>query len=480
MSKRVENLKAKIIANIAARTPGFCESLPSLREQTQIFGESHHVVNVALKELEQEKIIRCIPYKGYKVIASFPAAGDGDAGETPPEGGVIHVLVLENLVWQIDFWCSCIQMFEKENPQLCVTPYFIADRKAAASFLEGMKDGPVVAIGFTENDGRGLPLVPRPEIARVSGQPLPVGDLLDDLIEPQDAFTVPYQIQPPILFCRKTLDIRNYDPTAGIDAFLDWTAASYGSHSLSPLNIPLLLSALGMEPIYLLPPGKMAEKLRLLFRIVRKIRDNNLYHLGLPAGVASDIKMIANGKLQCAIRGSYCAGASGYPKSADRVAILPPPEEPDGMLRQPVSRLAVIGSHCTSGAAAFFRFILGEKVQTMMMKNALGLSPFKSILDGAVRNPEAFSFNIAPIIDYAVRDHKKRLAAELPPYHEELSEKCADILIENLMLPVLTGKFDEEKQEESFSRLIERLTALMESSSKQMRDRDLREYFLRF
>ena len=57
MSRRVNALKQKIVENIRNRTPGFRESVPSIRDLISRFDETHHVVNSALKELVDDGVL---------------------------------------------------------------------------------------------------------------------------------------------------------------------------------------------------------------------------------------------------------------------------------------------------------------------------------------------------------------------------------------------------------------------------------------
>ncbi len=476
MSKRVDRLKARILANIKDGVPGFSESLPSLREQTQIFNETHHVVNIALKELEEEDVIRCIPYKGYKVVAQFakPAAA-APSGES----GVIHVLVMENLVWQIEFWCRCIRKFEEMQPNCKVRPYFIAEKKAISALLKNMNGGSVVLIGdLAKIDGEVATLIPRPEIARVSGAPLPEDDLLDGVLEPLDAFSMPYQIQPPLLFCRKAAGAAKYDPDAGYEKFLDWVAQSYGGNSLAPLNMPLMFDSLGLEGIYTLSREQIGKKLKLLLKLAGKMKEHDLLHLGLPEGMASDMKMLASGQLQCTIRGSYCAGAANFPKSADEITIQPPPREQDGRLIQHVCRMAIAGTSCNALTAEFFRFILGRDVQMQIMKDGLGISPCRSILSEAVKAAGDFAYDIDSVIKYVVKESRKASSHGLPARDGKLYLECANFLIDELMIPVLSGKLDPARKGLP-AELAERLVEIGERSHQDRRDRNLRDYFMR-
>ncbi len=472
MSKRVDKLKSRILLNIRDGVPGFCESLPSLREQTLIFNETHHVVNMALKELEEENIIRCIPYKGYKILAQ---AAKPVKVEVSGESSVIHVLITENLVWQIDFWCRCIKIFEEMYPGNKVMPYFIAEKKAISALLKSINGDSVVLIGdLSKIDKREVMLIPRPEIARVSGTVLSEDDFLADMIDPLDACSIPYQIQPPLLFCRATSKLEKYNPDAGYEAFLDWVVEAYGSHALAPLNMPLFFDSLGIGQIYALTEEQIHRKLKLLLKLAVKMKEENILHMELPDDVSSDMKLLAAGQLQCTIRGSFCAGAANFPRTAGEIAILPPPEETDGRLIQPVSRMAVAGTSCSQGAAAFFHFILGQGVQLQIMKEGLGISPFRSIAEAAVKDADQFGYDIGSVIRYVERECRKA-----PGLHDnELCHECAAILIDNLLIPVLSGSFDGNKNG-LLKELTGRLYAIGEGRHQERRSRNLREYFMR-
>ena len=58
MSKRIETVKQILKQKILQGEPGFLEGTPSIRELTALLNESRHVAAAALKELEEEKILR--------------------------------------------------------------------------------------------------------------------------------------------------------------------------------------------------------------------------------------------------------------------------------------------------------------------------------------------------------------------------------------------------------------------------------------
>ena len=97
MSKRVDALKEKLRQRIVSGAAGYREGLPSLRELMQLFGESHHVVNSALKALEREGILLCQPYKGFQVARPYAAP------VLVRSAAELNVIILEENIWQTGF-----------------------------------------------------------------------------------------------------------------------------------------------------------------------------------------------------------------------------------------------------------------------------------------------------------------------------------------------------------------------------------------
>ena len=164
MSKRVDALKEKLRQRIVSGAAGYRESLPSLRELMQLFGESHHVVNSALKALEREGILLCQPYKGFQVTRPYaaPAPVRSAAAE-------LNVIILEENIWQIDFWCWVVKQFELHHGDCRLSPRFLTDEAAVIEFLgRRPPDEPAVVVHATDAIVNAGPTIPRPEIARQS------------------------------------------------------------------------------------------------------------------------------------------------------------------------------------------------------------------------------------------------------------------------------------------------------------------------
>lgn len=471
MSKRIGNLKEELKKAINSGAPGFRESLPSLRELIPLYGESHHVVNTALKELEREGLIKCIPYKGYKVVGS-----EEQNSRKTEKNSFINVLVVEDLIWQIDFWCECFKLFEKKHPGWKIKPHFISNTDTAIQFLNREMGTESTVIIHARSQFRAhCTMVPRPEIERVSGRKLPVGDLLKGLLDPLDAFTFPYQIQAPLLFCRKKKNMTPYDWKKGYSAFLDWVRENYSREQLAPFNTQLFLSGMGCEKLELMPRESIRKKLSQLLKFLQKISRSKLINLNLPPGLTSDLKQLHAGKLGCTVRGSYCAGAVDYPWSSDAIAIYPPPLEPDGKIPQPVSSLAIAGTHCTGESAEFFHFLLDREVQDRSMRACLGFSPLESCLDHALEHAAEYPFDIAGIIQYVKQESIRAPLLSSGIYGHDFITK---ILTDRLVLPLLTDSCPDAGAHRILDELEEELMQYAGKNNTDARHNALRRHFL--
>lgn len=436
MSKRVDALKEKLRQRIATGAPGYRESLPSLRELMQLFGESHHVVNSALKELEREGILLCQPYKGFQVAQ--PQNPPGPVFAAPEKE--LNVIILEDNVWQINFWCWVVKQFEAHCTNFRLVPRFLTDENAVIQFLANTsQDDPAVVVHASEAIVNAGPTVPRPEIARVLGRPLPLANLLPGLLDPLHAYSIPYQIQPPLLYYNiEGKDTSSYNWQAGYPAFLDWLERNCAPERFAPINIPMMLCALGLEGLILHSAAEIRNKLEFLQHIFARFLDKRFFNLHLPAGRFADLKQLATGGLDYAQRGSYCSGAAGLPENAGRIGLLPPPVQPDGRLIQPVPYAVIAGNRCTPAAAHFVEFLLSGEVQHTMMRQCLGFSPLDPVLRAAEAEPEQYPFNIAPIIGYIRHEYPKSLPGQI--YQPESDyDFLIETLTDRMVLPLLTG-----------------------------------------
>ncbi len=459
MSKRVDALKEKLRQHIVSGAAGYREGLPSLRELMQLFGESHHVVNSALKALEREGILLCQPYKGFQVARPYAApAPVRSAAE-------LNVIILEENIWQIDFWCWVVKQFELHHSDCRLSPRFLTDEAAVIEFLgRRPPDEPAVVVHATDAIVNAGPTIPRPEIARQLGHPLPLAELLPGLLDPLHAFSIPYQIQPPLLYYSREKEISGYDWRAGYPAFLDWLEHNCAPGRFAPLNIPLVMGALGMEGLILHTRPEIRAKLEFLQNIFERFRDNRFFNLHLPSGRFADLKQLAAGGLDYTLRGSFCAGAAGLPESAGRIGLVPPPVQPDGRLIQPVPYAVIAGNRCTSAAARFVEFLLSDEVQRTMMQRCLGLSPLDRILRAAEAEPAGYPFDIAPVIRYVRQEYPKSLPGQI--YQPESDyDFLIETLTDRMVLPLLTGAADRRNSK----RMIDELEELFLARAAQLR-----------
>ncbi len=438
MSRRVNALKQKIVENIRNRTPGFRESVPSIRDLISRFDETHHVVNSALKELVDDGVLNCVAGKGFFIARETPAPTEtGEAG--PRE---LEVVVMEKMIWQIDFWCAVFRMFSDAYPQFRVSPRFLWNNTDAIAFLQGQHpDRSTVVLCMTNKVARSVPLIPPPELERMLGMPLTGEPLLPGLESYGDGFRVYYQLQPSLWFYRLGRRPPRYDWHQGLYGLLESMAEVPDSvGKLSPLSISFALSTLGIDEENDLNCPELTDKLRELARCFAFTRDHRLLNLELPNEAMTEIRELREGNLYWVQRNSFYAGAVGLSQRLGKFGLMPPPVRPGEHFQIPVCSAAVAGTRCTPGCAEFIRFLLSRPVQELMMQRGLGFSPFPRYLEAALADEKHYPEGLPEVIGF--------IREQIPLRHKRNFESDAIFqeLADQLVMPILTGEsFPEER-----------------------------------
>lgn len=452
MSKRVNQLKAKIAECIAAKTSGFKESLPSLRDLMQLFGESHHVVNAALKELEEDGILVCTPYKGFRLADKVQLSADSAEN-------LIDVIIMENNPWQVSFWYEVFEAFAKANPKWRIEPKFSSDEEWVIKTLNERKSEDAALVFHSCNEvNRRCQLIPRMEILRSQKRFRPMSDLLPGALDMMDVYSIPFQLQPPLLFSRRELDFSKYDYQQGLNAFARYISENSEERVLTPMAVSFMLSSLGMDDLFNVEPEELPHKLELFLNMLLKIYRNKIFRLTLPQGLFADMKELEANNIKYSIRGSYCSGAAGLPWTFDKITVLPPPVSPEGRVFIPVSSAVMAGTRCTAGAVEFLNFVLSDETQMMMMSTAIGFSPCGKILDKAVNNKDQFKYDIVKVAEY-IRHAVMRPMISSDTFMAQVDDKLVPLITDNLILPVFSSEISPEKEKEFLSATVNAILA---------------------
>lgn len=434
MSKRIKDIKEQIRGRIDSGATGFIDGIPSIRDLMSILGESRHIVNAALKELEDQGFLLCTAQKGFRVnpvVKKSPAISHKSA---------IKVVVNEFMPWQIDFWCKVITAFEKLNPQYKVQPYFVRTEKQLAKILHAGNGEPTVIIHFQDGDDNEIPLVPLAEIKRLCGSDLNHDDLLPALQRVSDPYTIPYQIQPAMVFYNSGNNPPVPSENWSLIDFLKWVNDNFGRSSTSPINTNFLGEVMGIANVNQLDHKVIRGKLEYLIDAIVFVRDHQLfYYDSVPPSQVQTIRQLSTGSVNVAIKNSFYTRAilSGGPGNKS-FSVFAPPLEDKAMVSPPLCRLAMAGLSCDQASAKFFQYILDEKTQLKMMKEGVGVSPFRSFGQKAVESPDELIPGFAAVVRQAM-ERSEFLSLQEHSVDSEEKKFITHLLTDKIILPVLTG-----------------------------------------
>ncbi len=437
MSGRIDRLKQTIKNNIAARKAGFLETIPSIRDLVELLGESRHVVNAALKELENEKVLICKPQKGFQIN---PAVKPGIAES-------IEIVFTENLRWQTAHWTRMVHNFEQLHPQYKVTPRFISDIAKVSEHIDSCRGKPVVIVHTPpELLSGGGHFIPIPEIERILGEP-PAAVMMPGLEHFHSNNSLPYILQPPMLLIRKN----RAEDTPDLDSWqhlFQWCSKEFGGQSVLPINTELLLQRIGLCRKVTPNEEQLRSYLATVAGLMRFVRKQKLYYVDLLSqDNFSQVRKILDEPLRVLNRNSFYYGAVAEFCKDRMIELYPPPLEKDGCIDVPVCQLSIAGSTCTQGSARLFQYILGRDNQTAMLKEFLGISPFRCWNQQVLEHPEEYPVNLDRIIRQLLEVPASQLLYEYQK-KTDLQEFINCLVTDRLILPLLSGELTGREREQ--------------------------------
>ena len=436
MSKRIETVKQILKQKILNGEPGFLEGTPSIRELTALLQESRHVTATALKELEQENLLLCTPQKGFKVNPAFRAVPSADRRNAPD----VEVVFTEDLPWQTDFWCRVIRKFEALHPQWKIKPYFLPDPEKVRELLDLHRNHPVVIVRSPEElHNHGIGFIPVSEIERNCGNGFRKEDIIPELQNLRLSDSMPYLLQPSMLFYSTHAGGKEPDTSSWLN-LMKWIKHSCGSHSMMPVNTTLMLHSIGFFRRRAMNDAELLEKLEELTELLAFIRDHERYYVDMQISDRFEqVRRLLIEHSGAAVKNSFYFGAFSLKGETPPIGIHALPLAADGSSEIPYCRISMAAPECTRPAAEFFGFILGETVQTALLKECHGLSPYRSYTQRVIDQPDAFQPGLASVA---------RQVLNLPEHEEHMEhghsssveDFLTQLLTDKLFLPLLSSK----------------------------------------
>ena len=442
MSKRIEGIKEQIRSRIDSGAAGFIDGIPSIRDLMNILGETRHVVNAALKDLEDQGFLLCTAQKGFRVNPALKKA--------PVEftQNSIRVVINEFMPWQIDFWCKIISRFEKLNAGCKVQPYFVRTEKQLAKILHASNGEPTVIIHYHDDHDSEVPLVPLTEIRRVGGSDLHQDDLLPGLRHSSDPYTIAYQVQPAMVFynCDKNAP----QPTGNwsLNEFLEWTRENFGAGSVGPINTNFLGEIMGLATVRQLDREVVRGKLERLIGAMAYVREHRLYNYNLtkPSQLQAT-RQLSTGVVDVIIRNSFYAKSIPSREEGNRpFSVYAAPLNEGACITPPLCYLAIAGLSCDKPSAEFFQYVLGEEAQLTMMRDGMGVSPFKRFGQKVIDNPAGVIPGFDSIVEQVM--HRSCFSSQQEAAVDDKEKDfIVHLLTDKIILPVLSGKEDKNHKE---------------------------------
>ncbi len=447
MSRRIDGLKKTIKNNIAAREIGFLDTIPSIRDLTLLLGESRHVVNAALKELEEEKVLVCQPQKGFRINPALNHNSNVPAPVSAVE--TVEVIFTENLRWQTAHWTKMVKVFEKNNPGYKVMPRFLSNTEKAEEFINAGHGKPIVIVRTPPELFNGANhFIPVAEIERVLGEPLLAGaEMMPGLDRLLRNDAMPYILQPSMLLVRK--NNQSDIPALGSwGSLIEWCHEQYGERCVVPINTHLLLQRIGLWQKELLDETQLRSRLELVAGLMGLVRKYNLYYVDLLREDSfSQMRRILDGSVRVMNRNSFYFGAIAEQCREHNVEFYPLPLEENGFIDIPVCFAAIAGTACSQGAAKFFQFVLGRENQTAILAQFLGISPFRCWNQPVLDNPGKYPVNLNMVIRQILEVPEDKIIYEHRQF-SELQDYINCLVTDKLILPLLAGEITGEADEQ--------------------------------
>ncbi len=474
MSKRIETVKQILKQKILQGEPGFLEGTPSIRELTALLNESRHVAAAALKELEEEKILLCTPQKGFKVNPAFRAVPTLDRRNAPD----VEVVFTEDLPWQTDFWCRVIRKFEMLHPQWKIKPYFLPDPEKVRELLDLRRSHPVVIVRSPDElHSRGIGFVPISEIERNCGSGFRKEDIIPELQNLRLSDSMPYLLQPSMLFYRTVHGGEEPDTSSWLN-LMKWAKRCCGSHSVMPVNTTLMLHSIGFFRRRAMNDAELREKLEELTALLSFIRDNELYSVDMrTTDRFEQARRLLIEHSGAAVKNSFYFGAFALKGETPPIGVHSLPLAADGSSEIPYCRISMAAPECTRPAAEFFGFILGETVQTALLKECHGLSPYRSSIQKVIDHPEIFHPGLASVASQVLNlpEHEDHMDHS---NNSNVEEFITRLLTDRLFLPLLSSKPAEEELARLLPELVTQIRENCEHIHRKQYMQNLRDLLL--
>lgn len=474
MSKRIDAVKQILKQKILNGEPGFLEGTPSIRELTDLLNESRHVAATALKELEQENILFCTPQKGFKVNPAFRTLPSTEWRT----GSDVEVVFTEDLPWQTDFWCRIIRKFETLHPQWKVKPYFLPDPEKVRELLDQRRNHPVVIVRSPEELHHcGIGFVPVSEIERNCGNGFRKEDIIPELQTLRLSDSMPYLLQPSMLFYTALPNQKLPDTSSWLN-LMKWMKQSYGSHSVMPVNSTLMLHSIGFFRRQAMNDTELREKLEELTELLAFIQENELYNVDMQTSDRFEqTRRLLIDHSGAAVKNSFYFGAFSLKEETPPIGIHALPLAPDGSSEIPYCRISMAAPECTRPAAEFFGFILGETVQTALLKECHGLSPYRSCTKKVIEQPESFHPGLATVANQILNLPKQEEHME-GTHSSSIEDFLTQLLTDKLFLPLLSSKPSREELAHLLPELITQIRENCEHLHRKQYMKNLRDLLL--
>ena len=143
----------------------------------------------------------------------------------------------------------------------------------------------------------------------------------------------------------------------------------------------------------------------------------------------------------------------------------------------PECRISMAAPECTRPAAEFFGFILGETVQTALLKECHGLSPYRSSIQKVIDHPEIFHPGLASVASQVLNlpEHEDHMDHS---NNSNVEEFITRLLTDRLFLPLLSSKPAEEELARLLPELVTQIRENCEHIHRKQYMQNLRDLLL--
>ena len=447
--------------------PGFIDRLPSQRDLAKRFNVSSFVIFEALKALENEGLVRCMPRKGAQVVRK--------SSDAPVMKTTVQTLIRETRSWQVAFWYDVIAQFEQSHPHIKIQPHFAIDASSYHTHLSSAARENWVMLCVPQDSFGEFPRVPVNEILEREEAESYRASFFKPLPEASAVFSMPYAFQPPAMIykCKPDGDPPGISWTW--EQCVQWSVKNFGRASLNTPLLMMLLESIGflMHPDAVGGHDQNLARLKHLASTLLRFAETDVL-LAKEMSTEEMAESFNSGTLGAAFRTSFNWPGMGLKKGGN-LRVWPAPVETGGACCADAVNISMLGVRADPAAVEWFKYILSDEFQLLQMERGFALSPRAVCLQQVNADPQRFPPGFAELVEF-LRGPQGIVGLRTGISVE--TRRLLEQLIRRLALPVLSREMNAQAANKECEQILLDWSAQRKDNEREERKRALHDALL--